>query len=268
MKKRAFTLIELLVVISIIAILMAIMMPALKRVKEQATGVVCRSHFKDIGVMLNLYMQDNEGCMVSNRYHASGTASGTGRWTTRLGQYYNANDKDVVGHGRYNTEIFHCPIEWRKREKTGTVGYAVNGGFYYEINGLISNGGDNDNVIQSKFEKSLTWKNASTLPLFHDNNSDVPEFMFSTRKLMYPSQNLAKYGWNLGSPRNPNIDTFGPAANHGRGINYLFGDNHVDMTLWPYENTMSNPEPQEYYYKYWHPLHDLSIKSHEDAKPL
>ena len=45
-KKRAFTLIELLVVISIIAVLMAILMPALQRVKKQARDSVCRSNLR------------------------------------------------------------------------------------------------------------------------------------------------------------------------------------------------------------------------------
>ena len=45
-KQRGFTLIELLVVIAIIAVLMAILMPALRRVKDQANAVVCRSNLQ------------------------------------------------------------------------------------------------------------------------------------------------------------------------------------------------------------------------------
>ena len=44
LKKRAFTLIELLVVIAIIAVLMAVLMPSLQRVKKQARDSVCRSN--------------------------------------------------------------------------------------------------------------------------------------------------------------------------------------------------------------------------------
>jgi len=48
-KRRGFTLIELLVVISIIALLMAILMPALARVRNQAKTVICQNRSKISG---------------------------------------------------------------------------------------------------------------------------------------------------------------------------------------------------------------------------
>jgi len=60
---RAFTLIELLVVISIIAILMAILMPALSRVREQAQDNVCRANLKSIGLGIMMYLQDSNFLM-------------------------------------------------------------------------------------------------------------------------------------------------------------------------------------------------------------
>jgi len=59
-KRRAFTLIELLVVIAIIAVLMGILMPALTRVKEQAREVSCRANLRQYGVVLHMYLNDNE----------------------------------------------------------------------------------------------------------------------------------------------------------------------------------------------------------------
>jgi prepilin-type N-terminal cleavage/methylation domain-containing protein/prepilin-type processing-associated H-X9-DG protein len=53
--RRGFTLIELLVVIAIIALLMGILMPVLRKTKEQGKDVVCRSNLKQIGLAANFY---------------------------------------------------------------------------------------------------------------------------------------------------------------------------------------------------------------------
>mgnify|MGYP001427001205 CR=1 FL=1 len=57
----AFTLIELLVVISLIALLLAILIPALHRVKRQAMSGVCQSNLKQLGLTFSLYTGDNHG---------------------------------------------------------------------------------------------------------------------------------------------------------------------------------------------------------------
>ena len=57
--KKAFTLIELLVVISIIAILAAMLMPALARAREEARKTQCRNNVHNIGIGFNLFRNDN-----------------------------------------------------------------------------------------------------------------------------------------------------------------------------------------------------------------
>ena len=59
-KKKAFTLIELLVVVSIIALLVSILLPALSKAREQARRAVCASNLHQWGLVLALYSGDND----------------------------------------------------------------------------------------------------------------------------------------------------------------------------------------------------------------
>ena len=58
--KRGFTLIELLVVISIIALLIAILMPALNRAREQAKFTVCKTNLHQYGTAMVMYLSEND----------------------------------------------------------------------------------------------------------------------------------------------------------------------------------------------------------------
>lgn len=64
-----FTLVELLVVISVIALLAAMLFPALKKAKDSAKGAVCVNNLKQIGTGVLLYVDDNNGWLPYSRYN-------------------------------------------------------------------------------------------------------------------------------------------------------------------------------------------------------
>src|SRR5687767_9151599 len=95
--KRAFTLVELLVVIGIIALLIAILMPALSAARRQANTTKCMANLRSIGQAIMLYVHDHKGIMPLSvhRYDAQGDnipdpAPGGNweyRWPDRLAPY-------------------------------------------------------------------------------------------------------------------------------------------------------------------------------------
>jgi len=88
MKTKGFTLIELLVVISIIALLMAILMPALNRVRRQTRAVACLSNLRHWGVIFRMYTDDND-----HQFYGAWSTSQQGHvWIGALKPYYQDED--------------------------------------------------------------------------------------------------------------------------------------------------------------------------------
>lgn len=66
--ERAFTLVELLVVVAVIAVLAALLLPALANAKRQAQAVKCSSNLRQLGLAAQMYFDDHEGLAFSNRW--------------------------------------------------------------------------------------------------------------------------------------------------------------------------------------------------------
>jgi prepilin-type N-terminal cleavage/methylation domain-containing protein len=97
---KAFTLIELLVVISIIALLMAVLLPSLQKARKQAKAVVCQSRLRQWGFVMKLYADDNSGHFIKGGTGAS--------WFRTLEPYYT--DKQLI----------FCPEASKPAVPTGT----------------------------------------------------------------------------------------------------------------------------------------------------
>ena len=99
MRKKAFTLIELLVVIAIIAMLLSIVMPALRKARKLAQRTVCLSNVKQQGLGLMLYSNEYNDTMPLSAYY------GGNRWLWDVS--YFTTDVMIASGGDRN--IFRCP---------------------------------------------------------------------------------------------------------------------------------------------------------------
>ncbi len=93
-KRRGFTLIELLVVIAIIAILMGILMPTLRKVKEQGNMIKCLGNLKQWNLIHAMYVQDNDGTFYSG--DATGSQDDGFWWIVQMAERYQSRIKNKV----------------------------------------------------------------------------------------------------------------------------------------------------------------------------
>ncbi len=124
--RNAFTLIELLVVIAVIAVLMAILMPALQRTKEAAKTIKCQANLRNLTTAWYTYATDNDDKLCGSwNYNGSnwGQSSDWAPWevngNTAVSDYLNATIqeryegimKGVLYPYTKNVASYHCPSD-------------------------------------------------------------------------------------------------------------------------------------------------------------
>jgi prepilin-type N-terminal cleavage/methylation domain-containing protein/prepilin-type processing-associated H-X9-DG protein len=206
-----FTLIELLVVIAIIAILAALLLPALSRAKVTAYNVVCINHLKQLDAGWTMFITDNDDRMPENRTVGAGPTTATSpsnSWVTGNAQA-TAEVTNVMNGTIFpytpNTQVYHCPMDRAMvagNTTTRVRSYAMD----CYLNGIR-------NDVWSKFT-SLVPNQSRVFVFIDENESSIDDGYF----LLYRDPDST---W-------PNL----PSDRHLLAANLSFADGHVEHWKW------------------------------------
>ena len=162
-RSTGFTLIELLVVIAIIALLMAILMPSLRRAREQAKASVCQSNLHQWSLVFSMYDNDYQGrfCSGCSSYNTNDKR----HWATALRNYYY-----------HDRQITLCPLATKPYDEGAAVPHGAYRGpddvlLSYGLNGWAYNARESDEAFArpvENFWRELNVKGAGNIPLFLD----------------------------------------------------------------------------------------------------
>ena len=219
--RGAFTLIELLVVIAIIAILAAMLLPALSKAKLKAQGISCMNNAKQLGVAYLMYAHDNNDTALPG-FGYNRIPSWCDGW---LASVPDAIDQNLVKASPTfpylnSTPVFRCPSDLSGLKGSGGViqlrsrSYAVNGAFG-------NSSWHQPNVPPFNY---MTKISAITAPgpsliyvLIDEHENSINDSHF------YPFRNLKAYD-------NRWLDA--PSGRHGNATGFTFADGHAEIHKW------------------------------------
>ncbi len=130
-RRKNFTLIELLVVIAIIAVLAAMLLPALNRARDKAKTAHCISNLKQVGLGIHQYAGDYEDWVPFGL-----DAAGSKQFLSLLNPYFGGKEYDGLGTVNF-AKVWYCPAVPLKRFVDIPWGTSTNYLPNYRYNGRI-----------------------------------------------------------------------------------------------------------------------------------
>jgi len=202
-----FTLIELLVVIAIIAILAAMLLPALAKAKAKAQTVQCLNNLKQLQACWHLYNVDSNGVLPPNKAQTPTTTLGTDSW---IGGNAQADQTAVLF--KYNTSvaIYHCPSDTSKVSGLGIHRFRS-----YAMSFPWMAGDDATFEEINRKETDIRKPGPAVASVFLDENE---ESINNGGLGILPVGRWMWWDW--------------PASRHSRGCTLSFADGHVERWGW------------------------------------